>query len=72
MLTVTVAGLGIALMPDFLASDGFRKGELVPLMPEEWGRGEFHLVWVGRRYTSPKLRAFITFATQRLFTGTTP
>jgi DNA-binding transcriptional LysR family regulator len=67
VLAATVAGLGIACMPDFLAADAQAKGELALLLSDLATTGAFWLVWPERGRHSPKLRAFIDFAAARLF-----
>jgi DNA-binding transcriptional LysR family regulator len=63
VLAATVAGLGLACMPDFLAADALKTGELILLLSDASSAGEFWLVWPGGRGSSPKLRAFINFVT---------
>ncbi len=67
VLAATIAGLGIASMPDFLAAAALRRGELREILPDEAAEGVFRLVWAGGRAVSPKLRAFLDFASERLF-----
>jgi len=63
-----VNGLGIACMPDFLAADAVRAGCLCRLLEAEVrSEGQFSLVWPSSRLVSSRLRAFIDFATARLF-----
>lgn len=66
VLAAAVAGLGIACMPDFLAVDALRSGDLTLLLGEAGSTGEFWLVWPGGRRTSPRLRAFIDFAAEHV------
>jgi DNA-binding transcriptional LysR family regulator len=67
VLAATVAGMGIASMPDFLAAEALQRGDLVPILRQETDRGAFWLIWVGGRRCPPRLRAFADFAVQRLF-----
>jgi len=63
-----VNGLGIAYMPDFLAEDAVRTGGLCRLLDAEVrSEGQFSLVWPSARLVSSRLRAFIDFATTKLF-----
>jgi DNA-binding transcriptional LysR family regulator len=63
-----VNDLGIACMPDFLAADAVRAGCLCRLLEAEVrSEGQFSLVWPSSRLVSSRLRAFIDFATARLF-----
>jgi DNA-binding transcriptional LysR family regulator len=64
VLAATIAGQGVACMPDFLAIDALKSGELIPLFGDAGSTGEFWLVWPGGRRTSPRLRAFIDFAAE--------
>ena len=66
VLAASIAGLGLACLPDFLAFDAIGRGELVPVLPEEASEGSFSLVWVGGRQVSPRVRAFIDFASEHL------
>lgn len=65
-----INGLGIAYMPDFLAEDAVQAGSLRLLLEAEVrSEGRFSLVWPSDRLVSSRLRAFIDFATIRLFRG---
>jgi DNA-binding transcriptional LysR family regulator len=55
---------GIGWLPDFHAEDGAQPGTLVPALPQ-WRpkeRGAVYFVYVGRKYSVPKVRAFIETA----------
>ena len=68
MLGAAVAGLGIAWMPDFLARDALARGELRCVLPDAMThRGQFSALWPSSRQLSPKVRAFVDFAGERLF-----
>jgi len=55
----TVCGLGIALMPKFLAAKSVERGELVPVLPAYQGfRGTWHLVYPSARYMPRRATAF--------------
>ncbi len=55
----TVCGLGIGLMPRFLAAPAVARGELVPLLPSYQGfRGAWHLVYPSARYLPRRAVAF--------------
>lgn len=69
VLAATVAGLGIACMPDFLAVDALRRGEIKPILANAGSSGEFWLIWPGGRRTPPRVRAFIDFATETILTA---
>lgn len=69
MLGAAVAGLGIAYMPDFLARDALAHGELQRLLAEQLTHsGQFSALWPSSRQLSPKVRAFVDFASLHLFT----
>ena len=66
----TVAGLGIGCMPDFLARDPLAKGELRTLLNERIDApGYFSLIWPSNRNLSPKVRVFVDFIGERLFSA---
>jgi DNA-binding transcriptional LysR family regulator len=67
VLAATIAGIGIASMPDFLAAEALQRGDLVPVLREETDRGSFWLIWIGGRRCPPRLRVFADFAVARLF-----
>jgi DNA-binding transcriptional LysR family regulator len=62
-----VAGLGIALMPTFIAGDDLRAGRLVHLLPgwREEGEGDVYAVYPASRNLSPKVRVFVDFLAGR-------
>ena len=70
MLGAAVAGLGIAYMPDFLARDALRRGELQSVLaPHLVRQGQFSALWPSSRQLSPKVRAFVDFAGEHMFRG---
>jgi len=65
---VTIEGLGLGYMPDFLARSALTEGSLlrIPLeLPADEGR--FWVVWPSSRQLSPKIRVFVDFVCARLF-----
>ncbi|SCW74300.1 LysR family transcriptional regulator [Ancylobacter rudongensis] len=63
-----IAGLGIGCMPDFLARDPLAKGELRTLLDDHIDApGHFSLIWPSNRNLSPKVRVFVDFIGERLF-----
>jgi DNA-binding transcriptional LysR family regulator len=65
---VTIDGLGLGYMPDFLARSALADGTLirVPLtLPADEGR--FWVIWPSSRQLSPKIRVFVDFVCARLF-----
>lgn len=68
MLGATVAGMGVAYMPDFLARDALARGELVRVLDEHVTHlGQFSALWPSSRQLSPKVRAFVDHAAAHLF-----
>ena len=59
-------GLGIGLLPAFLADEYISAGRLVPILPEEPLRdGEVHAVWPRSVAPSPAVTALIRHLTTR-------
>jgi DNA-binding transcriptional LysR family regulator len=55
-----IAGLGIALLPEYVCRDGFETGRLVRILPDWAARqGILHLVFTSRRGQLPGVRAVI-------------
>jgi len=55
----TACGLGIGLMPKFLATQSVTRGELVPVLPAYQGfKGAWHLVYPSARYLPRRAVAF--------------
>ncbi len=68
MLGAAVAGMGVAYMPDFLARDALRRGELQRVLATHLARqGQFSALWPSSRQLSPKVRAFVDFAGEHMF-----
>lgn len=63
---MALAGLGVALLPTFIAGDDLRQGRLVPLLAE-WGDTDtgIYAVYPHSRHLSPKVRAFVDFLAAR-------
>lgn len=63
-------GLGIGCMPDFLAQAPQEADTLVPLLLDHLNApGQFNLIWPSSRHLSPKVRVFVDFIAERLFTS---
>jgi DNA-binding transcriptional LysR family regulator len=61
------AGLGIAMLPEYVCRDGFESGRLVRILPEWANRqGVLHLVFTSRRGQLPGVRAVIDFLAEVL------
>lgn len=66
----TIAGLGIACMPDFLVREALEEGTLRTVLDEHVdGRGQFRMLWPSNRHLSPKVRVFVDFMPERLAAG---
>lgn len=73
LLVATLAGLGIAYMPDFLARDALYSGALQSVLPlHTQFSGDFWMLWPSSRQLSPKVRAFVDFMAPRRFTPGVP
>jgi DNA-binding transcriptional LysR family regulator len=61
------AGLGIAVLPNWLIEDDLRSGALVPILPR-WKHRELsiHVVYAGQRVLPARVSAFIDFAVSYL------
>ena len=59
MMQAAIAGLGVALLPDYLAAPEISEGRLIPLFqPSVVGTGSYWLVWPVARTNYPPLEAF--------------
>ena len=62
LLDMTVSGLGIALLPAWLADEQVSRGALVRVLPEHSGPSvEFNIVFQPHKGMAPNLRAFVDF-----------
>ena len=60
MLEFVCAGVGVAVLPEYMVRDRIRSGELIQLLPERHALSDtFRLLW---RRGHPLTRAFISFA----------
>lgn len=70
MKALIVGGEGIAWLPDYLAADAAKASKLVQVLPhwrpKQQQRGTLYFVYPGRRYTSPKVEAFIQTALEQV------
>lgn len=63
-----ISGLGIAYMPDFLATDAVDAGLLHRVLDDHLADpGQFSILWPSNRLVSPRLRVFIDHMTKALF-----
>lgn len=67
MQEATLAGLGIALLPDVRSAELVERGQLVPVLPR-WTSPEvpLHAVYPSARHLSPKVKAFVDHLQKRL------
>jgi len=66
--TLALAGVGCALLPDFMVGTDLTDGSLVPLLPEFTPRGAFgnvYALYLPSRQGNPKVRAFIDWMVER-------
>ncbi|ULU24930.1 LysR family transcriptional regulator [Dyella terrae] len=70
VLAATLAGHGLAYMPDFLARDAIRDGALQTVLADHiTDHGQFWAVWPSGRTLLPRVRVFVDFMATRLFPG---
>ena len=67
LVCATVAGTGIAMLPDYLCRTGLTSGELVEVLPG-WGPplGITHAVFPARRALVPAVRRLLDFLAETL------
>jgi DNA-binding transcriptional LysR family regulator len=64
-----ISGLGIGCLPDFLAREALADGRLKAILSSHIrGPVQFSLLWPSSRNLSPKVRVFVDFLTEQLFT----
>ncbi|KXG84188.1 hypothetical protein ATO67_14440 [Agrobacterium bohemicum] len=64
-----IDSLGLAYLPEFLAADAIREGLLQTVLSDSLtAPGHFSILWPSARFITPRLRAFIDFAAEKLFT----
>jgi DNA-binding transcriptional LysR family regulator len=68
LISLAEHGVGIACVPDFAIREQIATGSLVSILDEYIEhRGAFHIAWPSSRHLSPKLRVFVDFLVERLF-----
>ena len=66
LAAMAVAGVGIALEPDFIVADEVRAGRLVRVLPDHQPpRSPISAVYPSRRHLSAKVRSFVDFLAER-------
>jgi DNA-binding transcriptional LysR family regulator len=69
LIAMAEQGLGIACVPDFAVRRQVADGTLVRVLADHMAfSGAFRAVWPSSRQMSPKLRAFVDFMAENLFT----
>jgi DNA-binding transcriptional LysR family regulator len=67
LLAGAIAGLGLAILPTFLASDALVSGELVSVLPEYApSGGQVNVVYRKTVRTSPKIQALVRFLEEEI------
>ena len=70
LISASMAGLGIAYLPDFAVREAIGTGTLMPVLDEFVAEGgKFSILWPGNRYMPPKLRVFVDFLTEKRVLG---
>jgi DNA-binding transcriptional LysR family regulator len=65
--SMTLNGLGVALLPTFICKASLDRGKLSTVLPKWQGKADpVHLVYPKQRFMPPKLRAFIDLAQANL------
>lgn len=71
LIVMAEQSLGIACLPDNALRRQFEEGTLVTVLDNYVEHnGPFRMLWPSSRYVSPKLRVFVDFMAQNLFTPT--
>ena len=65
LAAAAVAGVGLALLPDFLIWESVRSGELEVVLPDHSGQLSVWAVYPHSRHLSAKVRMFIDFMLER-------
>lgn len=67
ILEATIAGGGLAVLPDFMAENQLRLGQLAHLLPD-WTlpAGGIHVVYPPARFRPPKVTAFVALLVEHL------
>ena len=61
-IRLSVAGMGIAYVPDFVVREAMDEGQLQEVLPGCCVKdGHFSVLWPASRYLSPRIRCFIDF-----------
>ncbi|MGU5717556.1 LysR substrate-binding domain-containing protein [Aeromonas taiwanensis] len=64
IMTMVLAGEGVALLPSYLCRQACDEGRLVAVLPQWQGKADpIHIVYPRQRFMPPRLRAFVDLAT---------
>jgi DNA-binding transcriptional LysR family regulator len=67
LVEAAVAGIGVAMLPEYLAAPDVEAGRLVRLFPEyDLSRAPLQLVYLPDRQMTPKMRSFVEFVLERM------
>ena len=67
LLEATIAGMGVSIMPTFIASDAIRRGDLqVVLEGYDSLDLAIYVVYTSRHYLPAKIRVFVDFLKERI------
>lgn len=67
LLEAAVAGIGVAMLPEYLAARDVEAGRLVRLFPQyDLSRAPLQLVYLTDRQMTPKMRSFVEFILEHL------
>ncbi|TNL08710.1 LysR family transcriptional regulator [Kosakonia cowanii] len=70
LIKVASDGLGIACLPDFMVREAIAAGKLVPVLENHVKHeGTFRMLWPSSKYQAQKIRVFIDFMAQNLFSN---
>jgi DNA-binding transcriptional LysR family regulator len=69
---MAMAGMGIALLPEFYVADPLRAGKVVPILPEWSNDLPVHAVFPNSRHVPAKVRALVDFVSERLSAAARP
>ncbi len=67
LVEAAIAGIGVALLPEYLAAPDLEAGRLVRLFSEyDLSRAPLQLVYLPDRHMTPKMRSFVEFVVERM------
>lgn len=70
LICASIAGLGIAHLPDFTVREAIASGSLVSVLDDfVVESGQFSILWPSNRYMAPKLRVFVDFLIDKKVLG---